>query len=64
MLFFVMHSPLRYTGFALLRYALLISVKKPTQVIKPNTTGSLRIQRYSRKTGLLAIENTNKRQLE
>ena len=36
-------------GSALLRYAMIISVQKMTQVIKSNTAGFLRIQRYSRK---------------
>ena len=36
-------------GFALLRYAMIISVRKVTQVIKSNTAGFLRIQRHTRK---------------
>ena len=36
-------------GSALLRYALIISVQKLTQVIKSNTAGFLRIQRHNRK---------------
>ena len=36
-------------GSALLRYAMIISVQKMTQVIKSNTAVFLRIQRYSRK---------------
>ena len=36
-------------GSALLRYAMIISVQKMTQVIKSNTAGFLRIQRYSMK---------------
>ena len=36
-------------GSAPLRYALLISVQKLTQVIKSNTAGFLRIQRHNRK---------------
>ena len=36
-------------GFALLRYAMIISVQKLTQVIKSNTAGFLRIQRHNRK---------------
>ena len=36
-------------GSALLRYAMIISVQKLTQVIKLNTAGSLRIQRHNRK---------------
>ena len=51
-------------GSALLRYALLVSVHKLTQVIISNTINSLRIQRDSREIGLLAIKNTTKRQLE
>ena len=34
---------------ALLRYAMIISVQKPTQVTKSNTAGFLRIQRHNRK---------------
>ena len=37
--------------------------KLKTQVINSNTTDSPRIQRDSRKIGLLAIQNTSKRQL-
>ena len=33
-------------GSALLRYAMIISVQKLTQVIKSNTAGFLRIQRH------------------
>ena len=33
----------------LLRYAMMISVQKLTQVIKSNTAGFLRIQRHNRK---------------
>ena len=33
---------------ALLRYAMIISVQKLTQVIKSNTAGFLRIQRHNR----------------
>ena len=36
-------------GSALLRYAMIIYVRKLTQVIKSNTAGFQRIQRYSRK---------------
>ena len=36
-------------GSALLRYALIISVQKLTQVIKSNTAGFLRIHRHNRK---------------
>ena len=36
-------------GSALLRYAMIISVRKITQVIKSNTAGFLRIQRPNRK---------------
>ena len=36
-------------GSALLRYAMITSVQKLTQVIKSNTAGFLRIQRHSRK---------------
>ena len=36
-------------GSALLRYAIIISVQKLTQVIKSNTAGFLRIQRHNRK---------------
>ena len=36
-------------GTALLRYAMIISVQKLTQVIKSNTAGFLRIQRHNRK---------------
>ena len=36
-------------GSALLRYAMIISVQKLTQVIKSNTAGFLRIQRHNRK---------------
>ena len=37
-------------GSALLRYAMIISLQKLTQVIKSNTAGFLRIQRHNRKT--------------
>ena len=36
-------------GSALVRYAMIISVQKLTQVIKSNTTEFLRIQRQNRK---------------
>ena len=36
-------------GSALLRYAMIISVQKLTQMIKSNTAGFLRIQRQNRK---------------
>ena len=36
-------------GSALLRYAMIISVQKLTQVIKSNTSGFLRLQRHYRK---------------
>ena len=36
-------------GFPVLRYAMIISVQKLTQVIKSNTAGFLRIQRQNRK---------------
>ena len=36
-------------SFALLRCAMIISVRKLTQVIKTNTAGFLRIQRHDRK---------------
>ena len=36
-------------GSALLRYAMIISVKKLTQVIKSNTAALARIQRQNRK---------------
>ena len=36
-------------GSALLRYAMIISVQKLTQVIKSSTAGFLRIQRHNRK---------------
>ena len=36
-------------GSALLRYAMIISVQKLTQVIKSNTAGFLRIQNHNRK---------------
>ena len=36
-------------GSALLRYGMIISVEELTQVIKSNTAGFLRIQRYRRK---------------
>ena len=36
-------------GSAILRYAMIISVQKLTQVIKENTTRLLRIQRHNRK---------------
>ena len=36
-------------GPPLLCYAMIISVQKPTQVIKSNTAGFLRIQRHNRK---------------
>ena len=36
-------------GSALLRYAMITSLQKLTQVIKPNTAGFLRIQRHDRK---------------
>ena len=36
-------------GSALLRYALIISVQKPTQVIKSNTAGFLITPRHNRK---------------
>ena len=35
-------------GSAFLRYAMIISVQKLTQVIKPNTVGFLRIPRHNR----------------
>ena len=41
-------------GSALLRYAMITSLQKLTQVIKPNTAGFLRIQRHNTK------ENTKK----
>ena len=34
-------------GSALLRYVMIISVQKITQVIKSNTAGFLRIQRHN-----------------
>ena len=37
-------------GSALLRYAMIISVQKLTQVIKSNTAGFLRIQRQQENT--------------
>ena len=43
-------------GSALLRYAMIISVKKLTHVIKSNTAGFLRIQRQHENTK----ENTKK----
>ena len=36
-------------GSPVLRYAMIISVQKLTQVIKSNTAGFLRIQRQNRK---------------
>ena len=36
-------------GSAVLRYAIINSVQKLTQVIKSNTVGFLRIQRHNRK---------------
>ena len=36
-------------GSALLRYAMIISVQKLTQVIKSNTAGFQRIKRHNRK---------------
>ena len=36
-------------GSALLRYAMMISVQKLTQVIKSNTAGFLRTQKRNRK---------------
>ena len=36
-------------GFALLRYATIISVQKLAQMIKSNTAGFLKIQRHNRK---------------
>ena len=36
-------------GSALLRYAMIISVQKVTQVIKSNTAGFLRLKRHNRK---------------
>ena len=36
-------------GSALLRYAIIISVQKLTQMIKSNTAGFLRKQRHNRK---------------
>ena len=36
-------------GSALLRYAMIISVQKLTQVIKSNIAGFLRIQRHNKK---------------
>ena len=38
-------------GSALLRYAMIISVQKLTQVITPNTAGFLRIQQDRKTTG-------------
>ena len=43
-------------GSALLRYAMIISIQKLTQVIKSNTAGFLRIQRQQENTK----ENTKK----
>ena len=40
---------MRANGSALLRYAMIISVQKLTQVIKSNTAGFLRIQRHNTK---------------
>ena len=40
---------MRANGSALLRYTMIISVQKLTQVIKSNTAGFLRIQRHNRK---------------
>ena len=34
---------------ALLRYAMIIFIQKPTQVTKSNTAGLLRIHRHNRK---------------
>ena len=36
-------------GSALLCYAMIISVQKPTQLIKSDTAGFLRTQRHNRK---------------
>ena len=36
-------------GSGLLRYAMIISVQKLTQVIKSNTAGFLTVQRHNRK---------------
>ena len=36
-------------SFALIRYAIIISVQKLTQVIKSNAAGFLRIQRHNTK---------------
>ena len=41
-------SAMTANGSALLCYAMIISVQKLTQVIKSNTAGFLRIQRYNR----------------
>ena len=41
-------------GSPLLRYAIIISVQKLTQVMKSNTAGFLRIQRHNKKI----LENT------
>ena len=40
---------MKANGSALLRYAMIISVQKLTQVIKPNTAGFQRIKRHNRK---------------
>ena len=48
----------------IIAHELLTSVQKLTEVIKSNTTDSLRIQRYRREIGLLATEKTSKRQME
>ena len=45
------------TGSVFPHNPLLISVQNLTQGIKSNTTGSLRVQKDSRKIGLLAIES-------
>ena len=60
---FIYHlfSKLQRNGSAILRYGLFISVQKLTQVIKSNTTNSLRIQRDSSKIDLLAVENTKQK---
>ena len=36
-------------GYALLRYNLIISVQKLTQLIKPNAAGFQRIEKHNRK---------------
>ena len=45
----ILKEAMTANGFARLRYAMITSVQKLTQVIKSNTTEFLRIHKYNRK---------------